>query len=124
MGLLLDTNVVIWWRTNDKQLSNRVQERLLAGTDALFISAISAWEYGQKRGKYPDLLPLSFLDVVEGLPFEPLPLVFEVHRFAEVLPPVHKDPFDRMLIAQALHHELTFVASDERIHEYPVPFFW
>jgi PIN domain nuclease of toxin-antitoxin system len=124
VALLLDTNVVIWWRTNDKQLSTRVRERLLGGADALHISAVSAWEYGQKRRKYPALLPLSFTEVVEGMPFEPLALAFGVHRFAESLPLLHNDPFDRMLIAQALHHGFTLVASDENIHRYPVPVFW
>ena len=56
--------------------------------------------------------------------FRPLDVRFEIHRFAETLPSIHPDPFDRMLIAQALDLELTVVTADKTIRSYPVPTLW
>jgi PIN domain nuclease of toxin-antitoxin system len=124
LGLLLDTNVLIWLATNDRRLSQRVVDRLTRGSDVLFVSVISGWEYGQKRARKPDELPRAFDQLVAGLPHERLDFVFDCHRLAEQLPPIHRDPFDRMLIAQAMHHDLTLIASDANIARYPVATFW
>ena len=105
-------------------MSRKSVDLLMSGREPLFVSVVSAWEYGQKRRKFPSEFPSPFDAVVDGFPYTPLPLAFELHRFAEDLPALHADPFDRMLIAQALHHGLTLVASDEQIHAYPVPIFW
>ena len=56
--------------------------------------------------------------------FRPLDIPFEIRRFAETLPPIHSDPFDRMLIAQALDLELTLVTADQTIRSYPVATLW
>ena len=88
------------------------------------MSVLSAWEYRQKRLRHPEQLKPEFEQVVASLPFTALNLSFEIHHYAENLPLIHKDPFDRMLIAQAIHHDLEFIASDEAIHKYPVRIFW
>jgi len=124
LGLLLDTNVLIWLVSNDRRLSRRVIDRLSLGKDRLYVSVLSAWEYGQKRSRKPDELPRTFDQVVAGIPHERLDFTFDCHRFAEQLPPIHRDPFDRMLIAQALQHDLTLVASDKQIAKYAVETFW
>lgn len=124
MALLLDTSVIVWWRLADPRLSELVRDRLTRGDDDIVISVVSAWEYGQKRRKRPNELPFSFAQLIEAIPHQPLDLAFGVHGHAETLPPIHDDPFDRMLIAQALHHGLTLVASDANIQRYPVDVFW
>lgn len=124
MALLLDTNIVLWFYTSDERLSNRVSERLMSGDDMIFISAVSAWEYYQKRRKRPTEFPQNFDQVTVGLPHFKLGFAFDLGTYAQTLPPIHKDPFDRMLIAQAIHHDLEFVASDAAIHRYPVRTFW
>jgi PIN domain nuclease of toxin-antitoxin system len=124
LALLLDTNVLIWVYEDDPRLSNRVRERLLKAEDSIYVSVLSAWEYGQKRRKYPAQLRPDFEDMAMRLPHIKLGLEYDVHRYAETLPPIHADPFDRMLIAQALHHDLELVASDEKIRQYPVRTFW
>jgi PIN domain nuclease of toxin-antitoxin system len=124
LAVLIDTNVLIWLHGNDRRVSAKVRERLSGGHDEIYVSVLSAWEYRQKRLKRPEELKPEFQQVVASLPFTALDLVFEVHHYAESLPPIHSDPFDRMLIAQAIHHDLEFIASDAMIHKYPVRFFW
>jgi PIN domain nuclease of toxin-antitoxin system len=124
LGLLIDTNVLIWMRSGDLRLTARVRDRLSSGNDVIYVSVLSAWEYRQKRQKRPEELRPEFAQLVANLPYIPLDLQFEIHSYAESLPPIHKDPFDRMLIAQAIHHNLELVASDKAIHQYPVRIFW
>lgn len=97
---------------------------LRGGDEPLFISVVSAWEYGQKRLKRPGELPVPFDELVAEIPHATLGLTYDLRGYAESLPPHHSDPFDRMLIAQALHHDLTLVASDAAIHRYPVRILW
>jgi PIN domain nuclease of toxin-antitoxin system len=101
-----------------------VLDRLLSGDDELFISAISGWEYEQKRLKRPEEFTIQFAEITAQIVHSPLHFEYELCHYASTLPPIHKDPFDRMLIAQAIHHDLEFVASDKAIHQYPVRIFW
>jgi PIN domain nuclease of toxin-antitoxin system len=124
LALLLDTNVIVWYAKLDKQLSRRTAERLTAGADDVYVSVVSGWEYGQKRKLYPVEFLDSFEELIAGMPVIRLGLEFDVHRLAETLPLIHRDPFDRMLVAQAIHHGFELVASDSKIHRYPVRWFW
>jgi PIN domain nuclease of toxin-antitoxin system len=124
LALLLDTNIILWLFEGDAHLSQRAKDRLLTGAEDNFISVVSGWEYEQKRKKRPNEYQLPFAEIITKIPHQPLDLEFEIYRYAESLPLIHKDPFDRMLIAQALHHDLEFIASDETIHKYPVRIFW
>ena len=121
---MLDTNVIIWFRSGSPLLSKVARDTLLAGKDPIFVSVASGWEYEQKRRLRPHELTLTFIEVCAEIPHEPLDLAFDVHRFAATLPMIHRDPFDRMLIAQAIHHDLTLIASDEHIRQYPVRTLW
>ena len=67
---------------------------------------------------------MPFVEITKAICYTKLDFAFDVHKYAQSLPPIHKDPFDRMLIAQAIHHDLEFVASDAAIHRYPVRTFW
>ena len=87
------------------------------------MSFASAWEYGAKRAKFPKRLPKSFESLMAPH-FRPLGISFEIGRFAETLPSIHNDPFDRMLIAQALADNLTLVTANRTIRSYPVPTLW
>jgi len=124
LALLLDTNIILWLFEGDINLSQRAKDRLLAGDEPNFISVVSGWEYEQKRKKRPNEYRWPFAEIIAEIPHLTLDLEFEIHRFAESLPLIHRDPFARMLIAQAIHHDLEFVASDAAIHEYPVRIFW
>jgi PIN domain nuclease of toxin-antitoxin system len=124
LGLLLDTNVIIWLGHDDLKLKSRIRSRLLSGQDELYVSVVSAWEYGQKQKIRPQELPLNFDEIIAAIPHSKLDLVFDLHQYALSLPLIHRDPFDRMLIAQALHHDLTLVTSDTDIHKYPIKTLW
>lgn len=123
MRLLLDTHAIIWLAHELHKVPQRVITTL-ADAEISYASVASAWEYGVKRAKQQTTLAISFVDLLAGADIEPLGLDFACHSYAESLPPIHSDPFDRMLIAQALHHRLTLVTSDRTIQRYPVDTIW
>ena len=118
--LLLDTHAFLWWLGNDPQLGPKAREAISDERNDVFISAVTGWEIAIKRsiGKLsaPDNLDALLDD--EG--FSVLPITFYHGEQAGSLPPHHKDPFDRMLIAQAQAEGLTIVTRDEHIPEYGV----
>jgi PIN domain nuclease of toxin-antitoxin system len=124
LALLIDTNVLIWLYRGDNRVSKHAAAKINAGDEQIYVSVLSAWEYGQKRLKHPDSLKPKFDDVVAGLPHIKLDLEYAIHSYAVTLPLIHRDPFDRMLIAQAIHHDLTIVASDDKIRQYPCKSLW
>lgn len=124
MAFLLDTNVVIFLYEESSRLPEKVKVRLLEGDVPIFISVISAWEYNQKRKKKPKELPISFEDLIANIPYQPLDFVFDINNYAESLPLIHRDPFDRMLIAQAIYYDLTLVTADKEVAQYPVKTLW
>jgi PIN domain nuclease of toxin-antitoxin system len=124
LAFLLDTNIIVWFGFEDRRLSQKVVDLLLSGKEPLYISVVSAWEYEQKRKLRPDQFCLPFTDIVGSIPHTQLDLQFAISSYANSLPMIHRDPFDRMLVAQAILHHLEFVASDKAIHQYPVRTFW
>jgi PIN domain nuclease of toxin-antitoxin system len=121
--LLLDTHVFLWWQTESSELTADVKETI-AVADLVFISAASAWEAAIKKALGKLRLELSFEDGVESSGFEKLAVQFDHAERAGALPSHHRDPFDRMLIAQAQEEGLTFVTHDRRLEPYDVPFLW
>lgn len=121
--LLLDTHVFLWWRSEPDRLSPAVQASI-AEADMVFVSAVSAWEAGIKaalgRLRIPDTLESGVL--ASG--FEKLLITFSHAEKAAGLPPHHKDPFDRMLIAQAQAEGLTLVTHDRLLEPYQVEILW
>ena len=122
-GLLLDTQVFLWWRENSPPLSDRVRERV-ATADLVMVSAASAWEAAIKTALGRLRLPDSFESGVLDSGFERLPIGFAHAEEAGRLPPHHRDPFDRMLIAQARVERLTLVTHDRRLEPYRAEFLW
>jgi PIN domain nuclease of toxin-antitoxin system len=123
VNLLLDTHAIIWLHSDDLQLGRGARAAIMQA-EAVFVSFVSAWEYGIKRLKRPEEFRPSFGEIRQAMPVSGLGLDFDLHAYAESLPPIHRDPFDRMLIAQALHHDLTLVTKDADIPRYPVPTLW
>ena len=112
MAFLLDTNIIIWLGYGNPELPTKVSELLLSGSAPIFISVVSGWEYEQKRKLRPDEFSLPFSEVILEIPHQPLDFEFAVYRYASSLPLIHRDPFDRMLIAQALAEPLRLVTHD------------
>lgn len=121
--LLLDTHVFLWWRGKDRRLRNPAQAAI-AEAELVMVSAASAWEAGIKAQLGKLDLPDSFEAGVIESGFEKLPIGFSHAEYAAQLPLHHKDPFDRMLIAQAVIEELTLVTHDILIEPYDVAVLW
>ena len=118
--LLLDTHTLLWWLADDPHLGQDTRALVADGANEVYVSAASAWEISIKKGlgklKAPDGLDSVVLD--EG--FGQLEISFFHGEKAGELPPLHRDPFDRMLIAQAQAEGLDIVTSDAMFDRYGV----
>jgi PIN domain nuclease of toxin-antitoxin system len=121
--LLLDTHVFLWWQTASSRLGGEAREAI-ARADAVFVSAASAWEAAIKAGLGRLALPDRFEAGVEGSGFEKLSITFAHAEEAGALPHHHRDPFDRMLVAQARIERLTLVTHDRNLEPYAVEILW
>jgi PIN domain nuclease of toxin-antitoxin system len=120
MNLLLDTHTLLWWLDDNPTLSAEARRAIADGANTVFVSAVSIWEIRIKQGLGKLKLPTNFRKVLDGQPFEDLPITTEhAHRVAK-LPALHRDPFDRMLVAQAMIERLTIVSRDTDITRYRV----
>ena len=120
MSLLLDTHVVLWWLAGAR-LAPAAAERIADGGELVAVSAASVWEAAIKAALGKLRTPEGLADVVVEEGFEPLPITFPHAQLAGELPAHHRDPFDRMLIAQALTEGLTVVTHDPVFASYGVP---
>ncbi len=128
MKLLLDTCTFLWLATNDDALSSESRKQFSDPTNEVFLSAISGWEIMLKYSMGKLSLPTppeQFLSSQRsGHHIEALPLREEATIHLPKLPTLHKDPFDRMLICQAIQHELTILTPDPLITQYAVRTIW
>lgn len=124
MKLLLDTHLLLWAAGEPERLSPTAHEAILNPENQLVFSVASLWEVAIKsalgRPDFtvdPRLLRRGLID--NG--YHELPIAGEHAIGISVLPPIHKDPFDRMLIAQAIAEEIVLMSVDEKIAQYPAP---
>jgi PIN domain nuclease of toxin-antitoxin system len=119
MSLLLDTHVVLWWLTDDASLSEEIKTRL-DHEPGIYISAATMWEISIKQaiGKLKE--PADLPERIRGSGFLELPIGFAHAIAAGRLPLIHRDPVDRMLVAQARCEDLTLVTRDSRCQQYDV----
>ena len=121
MNLLLDTHIFLWAVDNNPNLSPAAREAIVDGHNIVYVSAATAWEISIKRTIGKLKIPESeYLEELRLHRFMPLSITTEHALAVENLPPYHKDPFDRMLIAQALEEKLALVTRDPRIKAYDV----
>ena len=113
--LLLDTHVVLWWLQGSDRLKDSVVVLLKDATNEVFVSAPSVWEIAIKQGLGKLEAPDDLLDLIEQSGFEALSISSFHAEQAGRLPLAHKDPFDRMLIAQAQAEGLILVTHNEAI---------
>ncbi len=118
MNLLLDTHVLLWALSNHPRLSQRAREVIQDGHNLVFVSAATAWEIAIKKALGKLQAPDNYLEALERYRFTGLDITSEHALAVEHLPPHHSDPFDRLLIAQAMLEGLTIVTHDERISAY------
>ncbi|MFF2224387.1 type II toxin-antitoxin system VapC family toxin [Streptomyces globisporus] len=119
MRLLLDTHVILWWLADSDELSDRVKD-LLDSEPSVHISAVSAWEIviKQSLGKLDG--PEDLAERVRDSQFTALPITAGHGVRAGRLPALHRDPFDRILVAQAQTEGMTVVTRDKWIPQYDV----
>lgn len=122
-GLLLDTLVFLWWRTDSPRLLAEAREAI-AGAELVFVSAASAWEAAIKQRLGRLDLAADFAAGVDNSGFDRLSVGFLHAKETLLLPDHHRDPFDRMLIAQARVERLTLVTHDRQIEPYEVGVLW
>ena len=120
MRLLLDTHTFLWWLSDWEEIAEPAREAIADPGSVVFVSAVSGWEIGIKKAKGRLAAPGNLAAMVAEKRFEHLPLTFAHAEQAAALPPRHRDPFDRMLIAQAQAEGLTLVTRDSRIPLYDV----
>ena len=123
---LLDTHAAIWFVTGDARVSQAVRDAIRDPATDLLVSVVSGWEYMQKLARKPDRLPLNipFEMIVRRLQAQTIDLEYRQHTHAYTLPPLHHDPFDRMLIAQAIDQGAVIMTRDHRVRQYDVATLW
>lgn len=128
MRVLLDTHVFLWWITDDERLSPRAREVMVEGRNTLVLSAASGWEMAVKArlgrlsvaGDFASFLSEQL--ALNGIDTLPVTMAHALHVFE--LPAHHRDPFDRLLVAQALLEGMPIVTADPEIARYPVEVIW
>ena len=128
MNILLDTCTFLWIAQNAPDLSSTARVCFQDPTNSIYLSSISVWEMMVKhalgRLPLPDA-PDRFVPAMRvGHAITPLSLEEEAALHLAKLPELHKDPFDRMLVCQALVHGLILLTPDEMIRQYPVRTIW
>jgi PIN domain nuclease of toxin-antitoxin system len=121
VNLLLDTHIVLWWLDDHPALSSAVRNSIAIGANLVFLSAAVVWEIRIKEALGKLDIPSDFSRVLDRQPFEKLAIKVEHAHAVKDLPLYHRDPFDRMLIAQALTEGLTVATHDPLFEKYSVP---
>jgi PIN domain nuclease of toxin-antitoxin system len=123
--LLLDTHLVLWWMAGE---TSRISKKALAalGSDGLepVVSAVTIWEAAIKRGLGKLESPGDLLPQLEGAGVELLPITARHADLVASLPLHHRDPFDRLLVAQATLEELPLVSDDAMLRRYEIEVVW
>jgi PIN domain nuclease of toxin-antitoxin system len=128
MHVLLDTHALLWWLADDPALSKPARRAIGETMNSVYVSAASAWEISTKvrLGKLPSGVELAadFLRLVEQERFLTLPITSDHAIRAGLLPGPHRDPFDRMLIAQAQAEGMPVVTNEVLFERYGVGRIW
>lgn len=118
--ILLDTHAFLWWLDNNPRLGDKAKEVIAEPINQVFVSAATAWEISIKKGLGKLEAPDDMDSIAESEGFTKLPISLFHGDQAGSLPGYHKDPFDRMLIAQAQAEGLTIITCDEKFPHYGV----
>jgi PIN domain nuclease of toxin-antitoxin system len=117
--LLLDTHVLLWWLADDPSLGEEARTGISDPGSSVFVSAATVWEVSIKQALGKLEAPSDLLHQVELNRFEPLSMTVS-HAYTAGALPRHHDPFDRMLVAQAMKEDLVLLTGDPRMSRYGV----
>jgi PIN domain nuclease of toxin-antitoxin system len=121
MKLLLDTHAFLWWDAKDAHLPEAFRSAIGSPWNEVYVSAVSVWEIAIKRASGKLTFRASAARSIEEYGFLPLAITVEQAEWAGGLPQLHRDPFDRLLVAQAQLEGLVLVTVDKQILRYQVP---
>jgi len=119
MNLLLDTHVLLWCLGSPDRLRRETRKKIEAPDTVVFVSAASAWEIEMKRALGKLKVPADLEEQLQEKRFTELPVRVRHVRALRSLPDLHRDPFDRMLVAQAVADNLVIVTADDKVRAYP-----
>jgi PIN domain nuclease of toxin-antitoxin system len=126
--LLLDTHAFLWWLAGDNALSAAARKAIGDENNTIYVSAASAWEIATKYriGKLPGVASIvgNLGGTIADQGFADLPISLQHGQVAGTLPGTHRDPFDRILVAQALLEKLTLVSNEQPFDAYGVSRLW
>lgn len=120
MRYILDTHVLLWWLDDSPQLSHSARAVIASKENFVMISAASVWEIRIKQAIGKLELPTNFEEILNSEPFERLSVTVAHAHAVGALPMIHRDPFDRMLIAQARCEGVTLITHDRALAQYDV----
>jgi len=127
MDYLLDTHSFLWFINGDDALSETARKSIEDVTSTKFVSIASFWEISIKLSLGKLILEMPFNELKEQVTkngFDILPITFEHTSKVTALNFIHKDPFDRMIIAQAITEKLAIIGKDNNFHQYNVKMIW
>lgn len=127
MRLLLDTHAFLWWISDDKKLTRRARRAIAEPSNEVLFSAVSAWEIVLKAslGRLDLPEPADFIpEQLDANAFNILPLHLSHALAVDGLPDHHRDPFDRLLVGQALSETIPIVSGDSQVARYPIRVIW
>ncbi|MDR0918545.1 MAG: type II toxin-antitoxin system VapC family toxin [Oscillospiraceae bacterium] len=129
MNLLLDTHAVLWFAGDDYKIPMHTRKLIESPLNKKFVSIVSAWEIAIKTAKFPSAPPIKggvkeFYKILEKYRFFLLPIEKKQLETVETLPFIHSDPFDRLIISQAINNNFTVITADKNIQKYNVEYIW
>jgi PIN domain nuclease of toxin-antitoxin system len=122
--LLLDTYAALWWLADDARVGRDAERQLSDDTNRVLLSAAVIWEVAIKRSLGKLQAPADLAQTLLGAGAQPLPVTLDHAAAVEALPWHHRDPFDRILVSQALTEGAAIVSQDERLRPYGVSLVW
>jgi PIN domain nuclease of toxin-antitoxin system len=122
--LILDTHAALWWLSGDERFGSSAEDYLTDATNQVLLSAAVVWEVAIKRSLGKLAAPADLVPVLTEAGAAATPITLEHAAAVEHLPPHHRDPFDRLLIAQAKVERAAIVSADPELRAYDVPVVW
>ncbi|MBF0137413.1 MAG: type II toxin-antitoxin system VapC family toxin [Magnetococcales bacterium] len=120
MKYLLDTHIFLWSLSNVSRLSSKVRDTIASPQHKVYVSVVSAWEIAIKKGLGKLSVPDNMEEEIYRCGFSTLSVTFDQTEVLAALPQHHRDPFDRMLIVQAMTDHLTLITADPMFKAYSV----
>jgi PIN domain nuclease of toxin-antitoxin system len=122
--LLLDTHAALWWLADDARIGSEAERQLSDETNRVLLSAAVIWEVAIKRSLGKLRAPSDLAPTLIAAGAQPLAITLDHAAAVESLPWHHRDPFDRLLVAQAQTENAAIVSQDEQLQPYGVPLIW